>query len=295
MKAPPREPVTTRVGEAVRAGSRMLSVGWAGPIWSKLAKFLVAWFVLFPLVWIFLSSFKKPIDVRSTRLLFEPTFDNYLAIFREPFTFSPLIVNSVIICVGTVLVTVPLATMAAYALSRYTYIGRNTLLIGVLATQFLPPVVVILPFFIQFRDLGLLDTHLALIIVNVSRTLPFAIWLLVGFVDTLPVELEEAAAIDGGSEAQTLRLVVLPLIMPGVVTAAIFSFILSWNEFLYALLLTSENSRTVIIGLVNVVGERDIPWELMSAAGFIVMIPMILMSLTIRRYFVEGMTMGAVK
>lgn len=252
-------------------------------------------YVLFPIFWLFLNAFKQSIDVQTPSLFFTPTLRNFKIIFDHPYNFAPLIYNSVIVGVLTVGIAIPLAVMGAYAFSRYTFIGQDVLLIAVLATQFLPPVVVILPYFIQFRNIGLLDSYTALVIVNLSRVLPFAIWLLKGFIDTLPKEVEEAAFIDGCNEMSVLRYVTFPLIMPGVVTATIFAFIMAWNEFLFALILTSQKAKTVIIGLVSVVGERGVPWELMSAAGLIVMVPMLILAFAIRRYFVEGLTMGAVK
>lgn len=252
-------------------------------------------FVMFPIFWITISAFKLPIDVGKPSIIFEPTLQNFEILFSDLFNFDQLLWNSIIICVGVVVITVPLATMASYALSRYKLPGKKALLVGILATQFFPPVVLVLPYFALFREIGLLDTHIALIILNLTRTVPFAIWLLKGFMDTLPIEVEEAALVDGCTEFGILRYIVFPLSLPGVITAGIFSFLLAWNEFLYALLLTSRNSRTVIVGLVNVVGERDVPWEQMSAAGILVMVPMLIMAFAIRRYFVEGMTMGAVK
>jgi len=163
------------------------------------------------------------------------------------------------------------------------------------ASQFFPPVVLVLPYFALFRQFDLIDTIAALVIINLTRTIPFSIWLLKGFMDTLPAEVEESALVDGCTEFGILRHIVLPLSIPGMITTGIFSFILAWNEFLYALLLTGRHSRTAIVGLVNVVGERDVPWEQMSAAGILVMIPMLIMAFAIRRYFVEGLTMGAVK
>jgi multiple sugar transport system permease protein len=257
--------------------------------------FGIATFVLFPIFWITISAFKLPKDVARPTIIFEPTFQNFRILFSDLFNFDQLLINSLIICIGVVAITVPLAAMGAYALSRYRIRGKNVLLVGILATQFFPPVVLVLPYFALFRELGLLDTHIALIILNLTRTVPFAIWLMKGFMDTLPIEVEEAALVDGCTEFGVLRHVVFPLSLPGVITSGIFSFLLAWNEFLYALLLTSRNSRTVIVGLVNVVGERDVPWEQMSAAGILVMVPMLIMAFAIRRYFVEGMTMGAVK
>lgn len=259
-----------------------------------LSVFLIFIFVVFPIFWIGISAFKLPKDVTKPTIIFEPTLDNFRILF-DLFDFGNLIVNSLIVCIAVVIITLPLATAGAYALSRFKLPAKRLLLVLVLATQFFPPVVMILPYFNIFRQLALLDTYTALVIVNLTRTIPFAMWLLFGFIDTLPQEIEEAALVDGCTEWGILRFVTFPLALPGIITAGVFSFLLAWNEFLYALLLTSKETRTVIVGLVNVVGERDVPWEQMSAAGMIVMIPMLIMAFAIRRYFVEGMTMGAVK
>ena len=185
--------------------------------------------------------------------------------------------------------------MGAYAFSRYRFRGSDLLLVAVLASQFLPGVVVILPFFIQFRNLGLLDTRTAIIIVHLSFAIPFATWLLKGFIDALPEEIEEAALVDGANEWKALRYVTVPLLMPGIVTAAVFTFILSWNEFLFAFILTKNKAQPMMVGLKGLVETFGIPWELLSAAGILIMAPIFILSLSIRRYFVEGLTMGAVK
>ncbi|KAA3661512.1 MAG: carbohydrate ABC transporter permease [Chloroflexi bacterium] len=262
-----------------------------GYILSLLAIFI---FVAFPIFWISISAFKLPKDVTKPTIIFQPTFDNFKILF-ELFDFQNLIINSLIVCIAVVVITLPLATSGAYALSRFKLPFKRLLLVLVLATQFFPPVVMVLPYFNIFRTLQLLDTYTALVIVNLTRTIPFAMWLLFGFIDTLPSQIEEAAMVDGCTEWGILRYVTFPLALPGIITAGVFSFLLAWNEFLYAFLLTTKDTRTVIVGLVNVVGERDVPWEQMSAAGLIVMIPMLIMAYGIRRYFVEGMTMGAVK
>ena len=252
-------------------------------------------FVMFPMIWIALSAFKRPIDVKSPSVFFSPTLNNFKMLFVSPFNFGPLIVNSLIICVVTIVVAIPLSLMCAYALSRYKFWNKELILILVLSTQFIPPIGVAIPFFIQFNTLNLLDTHIAVIILNLSRVVPFAIWMIKGFVDSIPLEIEEAASVDGCSSFSILTKITTPLVMPGIITSAIFGFILSWNEFLYPMLITSDKARTVIIGLVNVVGERDVPWELMSAAGMIVMIPVVVLAFIIRKHFVAGLTMGAVK
>lgn len=252
-------------------------------------------FVLFPLYWIALTAFKTHADALTTKVIFEPTLNNFRLLFAPPFNFSPMLFNSIVISVATVLLAVPLGTMAAYAFSRYSFRGKDVLLVTVLATQFLPAVVIILPYFIQFRNLGLLDTRIGLIILHVAFTIPFATWLVKGFADSLPQEIEEAALVDGASELNVLRYVTAPLLMPGIITVAALSFIGSWNEFLFAFILTTNRARPMMVGLVNLIGMGGTPWERLAAAGLLVMIPVFLISLSIRRYFVEGLTMGAVK
>lgn len=266
---------------------------WASIV-HNVSLIIIVLFVMFPIFWIAISAFKLPVDVKKPSIIFQPTLMNFQILFRD-FDFANLLWNSLLICTFVVLITLPLATMGAYALSRYKLPYKKGLLVGILASQFFPPVVLVLPYFALFRQFDLIDTIAALVIINLTRTIPFSIWLLKGFMDTLPAEVEESALVDGCTEFGILRHIVLPLSIPGMITTGIFSFILAWNEFLYALLLTGRHSRTAIVGLVNVVGERDVPWEQMSAAGILVMIPMLIMAFAIRRYFVEGLTMGAVK
>ena len=252
-------------------------------------------FVFFPIFWITLSSFKDEREVRNPSLIFDPQILSYQILFNEPYDFGRLLWNSLLVCVLVVPITVPLAAAAAYSMSRFKIPAKRFLLVLILGTQFLPPVVLVLPYFTIFRELGLLDTIFGLVLVNLTRTIPFSIWLLYGFIDSLPREIEESAMIDGAGEFGILRFITGPLAAPGLVTAGIFSFILAWNEFLYALILTSRDAKTSIVGLVAVVGERDVPWELMSAGGVLVMVPVILLSWAIRRYFAQGLTAGAIK
>ena len=195
----------------------------------------------------------------------------------------------------TVAITIPLAAAAAYVLSRHRFKGRNTLFLLILVTQFVPAVVVAIPFFNLFRALNLIDTPWALIIVYLSFTLPYAIWLLRGFFDALPVEVEEASYIDGCNEFQTLRYVTVPLVLPGILVAAVFTFISAWNEFFFALILTRSHALTLPVGILGISGPRGPMWEQLSAAGMVVMVPILVMSFFIRKYFVEGITVGAVK
>ena len=167
--------------------------------------------------------------------------------------------------------------------------------VTILATQFVPAVVIVLPFFILFRDLGILDTRLALILVNLSLIMPFAIWMIKGFIDGIPLDTEEAALVDGSSRIQVILNVVLPMSLPGVITAAIFCFILAWNEFLFAVIITTNNAVTMPVGLSMFHAEEGVLWHLISAAGIMIMLPMFILATLIQKHFVQGMTMGAVR
>ncbi len=280
---------------APRARTRGLTRRRLGMSLEVLATLAVIFFVAFPIVWIALASLKHQVDVYSTRLFFQPTLDNYRAIFAEPTLLGGKIWVSALVSFLTVAITVPLGAAAAYVLSRHTFRGRETLFLAILVTQFVPAVVVAIPFFTLFRTLNLIDTPIALVIVYLSFTLPYAIWMLRGFFDALPVEVEEASFIDGCNELQTLRHVTIPLVMPGILVSAVFAFISAWNEFFFALILTRTQSLTLPVGMMSISGPRGPEWEQLAAAGMIVMVPILVMSLFIRRYFVEGITVGAVK
>ncbi|MEK9853993.1 MAG: carbohydrate ABC transporter permease [Rhodobiaceae bacterium] len=257
---------------------------------------LIAIFImLVPILWIFLAAFKNHIDVFQLKLLFTPTLENFKSVFAPPYYLGRKLVNSTIVALVTVLIAIPAATTAAYAFSRFRMVGETAMLVTVLATQFVPAVVIILPFFVMFRDLGLLDTRLGLIIVNLAIVMPFAIWMIKGFIDGIPIDTEEAAMVDGSSRVQVIRNIVLPMAAPGLLTAGIFCFIISWNEFLFALILTNRDSVTLPIGLALFKAEEGDLWNLLSAAGIIIMVPMFILALIIRNYFVQGMTMGAVR
>ena len=251
--------------------------------------------MLVPIVWICLAAFKNHVDVYQLKLLFRPTLDNFSAVFAPPYELGAKLANSTIVALVTVLIAIPVATMAAYSFSRFRLAGQTTMLVIILATQFVPAVVIVLPFFVMFRDLGLLDSRLGLILVNLAIVMPFAIWMIKGFIDGIPQETEEAALVDGSSRLQVIANIVLPMAAPGLLTAGVFCFIIAWNEFLFALILTNKQAVTLPIGLALFKGEEGDLWNLLSAAGIIIMLPMFILALMIRKYFVQGMTMGAVR
>lgn len=256
---------------------------------------LISCIVLFPILWMFLTAFKRPRDAYSLSLDFSPTLSNFVTVFSDPWNLGDMVLNSAIVASVTVMIAVPCASLAAYSFSRFRVRGRKFLFFLILSTQFIPAVVIVLPFFLMFRTLGLLDTRIALIVVNLAIVTPFVIWMIKGFIDAIPTDSEEAAMIDGASRLRVIKDIVLPMAAPGILTSSIFCFILTWNEFLFALILTRRDAVTLPVGLVSFRTERGDLWELMSAAGVMITVPIFIMALLIQKHFTRGMTAGAVK
>lgn len=289
-----------------RGGPRLLEM---------LALLLIIAFIMLPIMWLALTAIKPQEKAYTTDIVFPPTLDNFRIIFSDDSVIVnegterergevgrnmiPNVFNSIVVSGATILIAIPLATIAAYAFSRYLFLGNRVLLVWILTTQFIPAIVVAIPFFTLFRSLeifgeSLLGTRMGLIIVNMSIVLPYAIWMIKGFVDALPTEIEEAAYVDGCNDFQVLFYISLPLIRPGILVASVFAFIMSWNEFLFALIIGRE-MRTMQVALMTTSGARGIMWEQMAAAGLVIMVPIFFLALFIRKNFVNGLTMGAVK
>jgi len=256
---------------------------------------LTAIIILVPIYWIVSGAFKQQVDIFQLKLLFTPTLENFRIIFKSPYNLFDKLVNSTLVALSTVLITIPLATLAAYSFSRFRMKAEKVMFVTILATQFVPAVVIVLPFFILFRDIGILDTRLALVLVNLSLIMPFAIWMIKGFIDGIPMDTEEAALVDGSGRIQVVLNVVIPMALPGVITAGIFCFILAWNEFLFALIITTNKAVTLPVGLSLFHAEEGVLWHLISAAGIMIMLPMFVLATLIQKHFVQGMTMGAVR
>ena len=256
---------------------------------------LTAIIILVPIYWIVSGAFKQQVDIFQLKLLFTPTLDNFKIIFKSPYDLFDKLVNSTLVALSTVMITIPLATLAAYSFSRFRMKAEKVMFVTILATQFVPAVVIVLPFFILFRDIGILDTRLALVLVNLSLIMPFAIWMIKGFIDGIPLDTEEAALVDGSGRIQVVLNVVIPMALPGVITAGIFCFILAWNEFLFALIITTNKAVTLPVGLSLFHAEEGVLWHLISAAGIMIMLPMFVLATLIQKHFVQGMTMGAVR
>ena len=254
-------------------------------------------FALVPWVWMVLSSFRPDADLTRSPIHLMPsalTLANHIELLART-SFAQNLRDSLIVAAGAVALGLLLSLPAAYAFSRFRFAGRDALLVQFLAVNMFPVVMLILPLFVLFRQFGLLDTYLALIAGHATFTLPFAIWLMTSYVDGIPAELDQAAEIDGATRWQQMRLVILPLTLPGLVAVGIYLFISSWNEYLFALMLAGQHVRTVTVALQSFIGENQIQWGLLMAGGTLVALPATILFLLTQRQLVGGLTGGAVK
>jgi multiple sugar transport system permease protein len=275
------------------ASPRELGIRWV----QDLIVFILIAAILLPIAWIVITSFKIPKDVYTLdrAFVFTPSLDNFRVIFQHPWNLGSKLWNSAVVATSTVILAIPFAMMAAYSFSRYHFPFKRSLFLLVIASQFIPGAVVVLPFFLMFKEAGLLDTKLSLVLVNLSIVMPYAVWMIKGFIDAVPIEIEESAKVDGASPFRVLWEIVVPAALPGVITAAVFSFTLTWNEFLFALILSKQDALTLPIGLIGFRTERGDLWELMAATGMLITIPMFLISLAVQRQFIQSLTAGSVR
>ena len=257
--------------------------------------FITALAILAPIYWMVAAAFKPYSEVFQGRLFFTPTLKNFSAIMQPPYEIHKKFFNSTVVALITVFVAVPVATMAAYSFSRFRIRGEKTIFMAIVSTQFIPSVIILLPFFILFRDLRLLDTRTALILVNLSFVIPYAVWMIKGFIDAIPLDTEEAALVDGSTRLEVIRNIVIPMAAPGLITAGIFCFIVGWNEFLLALIVTSRDAVTLPVGLALFNTEQGDLWQLISATGLLIMLPMFVLGFVIQKHFIQGSTSGAVR
>jgi multiple sugar transport system permease protein len=251
---------------------------------------------LFPVLWMVLTSF-KPSDEIARQVpifVFKPTLDHY-RILLDTYHFSRFFVTSLIVSALTTIIALIVACPAAYALGCIDFPHSKDIAMWILSQRMLPPVAVIIPFFILFRRLDLIDTLTGLVVVNMVQALPFAVWLLRGFFVEVPPEIREAALLDRLGHGQILWRIVVPLAAPGIAVTAIFTFIFSWNEFLFALFLTTERATTVPVGVSQLILAYQVLWGEVSAAGSLALIPLVLVVFYMQNHIVRGMTLGAVK
>jgi multiple sugar transport system permease protein len=210
--------------------------------------------------------------------------------------FATYVRNSFAVALGTVACAIPLAVLTGYGLSRYRLRGRQVFMLVLLMTQFVPPAMLIIPLFIIYKDIGLLNTLLGLVLVNTTFELPLTAILMRGFISGIPMELEEAAMVDGCSRFQSVLRILLPLLKPGIVAVAAFAFVGAWNNFLFALFLVNDqNLYTVPVGLSYFLGEYNVDYAALAAGGVVAVAPVVLIFALIQRYLVGGLSVGAVK
>jgi multiple sugar transport system permease protein len=257
-------------------------------------------FAMAPFAWVLLSSFKTRAELYATPLVYLPASlspANYVDAWTSKLTpFSRFFANSVWVSSVTMVATTAVSILAGYALARFRFAGRQTFLLVFLATQMFPAVLLIAPLLSQWHALGLIDTYQALIYSNFSFTVPFTVWMLVGYFESIPRELEESAMLDGCSRFGSLCRVILPLAAPGVAATAIFAFVASWSELLFAITFTSQTEmRTLSAGLLFMVGQYEIQWGQLSAGVIISTVPVAILFTYLQRHLIQGISAGAVK
>jgi len=260
--------------------------------------FIVVLIVLwaFPVLWVIVSSFKLDRLIISQKLvfLFKPTLEHYKRIFATH-NFGRFLVNSLIVATGTTAVVLITAFLASYSLSRYRT-GGSFAIVGIMVTRIAPPAAVLMPFFILFKSFHLINTLTALIVVNISLNLSFGLLMLKSFIDEIPVSIEEAAQIEGASWLQTLAMIIFPLARSGIVTTSIFTFIFTWNEYLFAMVLASSNKvKTLPVAAGDFVTAYAVEWGPVFSSGTLILVPVLVLTLFVQRYIVKGLTFGAVK
>ncbi len=253
-----------------------------------------------PVYWMVTISLKSEVDQFASPprwLAFTPTLAHYYDAFFTR-SFAKYLTTSLTVAGLSTICAVILGTLAAYGLARFKLRGKldQRLSLWILSTRMFPPIVTAVPLFLMMRDLRLLNTIASLVIVYTALNLPFVVWMMRGFFRELPRELEEAAMVDGDSRLGALVRVILPLVTPGLAATAVFCLIVSWNEFLLALVLTqTDASMTLPVGIAGRVTQYEIKWGVMSAAGVVAMIPILAFAMAVQRYLVRGLSLGAVK
>jgi multiple sugar transport system permease protein len=250
-------------------------------------------FFLFTLVWMVLSSFKNNVQVTAYPPLwvFTPTLRNYVDVFTKNPFFSYM-VNSTVIALAAVGIGLLCGLPAAYSMARHRQAVLGFL---VLTVRILPGIAFLVPLFVIYRRLGLINTHVGIVFTHIIIVLPMIIWIMAGFFEDIPRELEDAAMIDGCSRVGTFVRIVLPLSLPGVVAATILSFIASWNNFIFVLILGGKDTVTLPMAVYSFVSFEDVNWGGLTAAATVITVPILVLSLVVQRYLAGGLTMGAVK
>lgn len=260
------------------------------------AIFLYLLFVLFPIVWIALLSLKNEVQAFADPplLIFQPTFDNYYNLFTEE-KFGDYLLNSIIVAVSSSVLCLIVGIPLAYASARVKTKANKRILIWVLVSRMAPAMTYVIPYFVVFSQLKLIDTHFGLILTYSTLNLPLVIWLMRSFFLDAQKEIYDAATMDGASPFQTFTLIALPMATPGIASTGIIAFVVAWNEFIFALVLTRRHAVTAQIGIGNLQKYEGTEWGQMAAGAIVLILPAIIISVFISRFFVQGLTSGSTK
>jgi multiple sugar transport system permease protein len=263
---------------------------------AALAIVILAFFIG-PILWFALLAIRPPetFFAMPPVLLFKPDWTSLTYAFADPGNNLPQLANSFIVAAGAVLLNLPFSLPAAYALSRYRIRGRRNIMLWYLGLLMAPPVAFLIPYAILASALGLKGTYFSMILILQTLTIPFSIWLMKSFIDEVPVEIEEAARVDGAKLLAIGLRIVLPLVRPGLIVTSMFAFVFSWNNAAFPLVLANRSTATLPVGTLNYFGTAGVTWGFIAAAALAAMIPPMLVFLALDRYVVRGLTFGSVK
>ena len=267
-------------------------------LFLTLSLFVIILVFFFPFFWIITSSFKSPQEIIATSTTIIPrsfTLEHYNKILFNS-DFFIYLKNSLIVSFSSMVISIILSVSAAYGLHKLKFYGNKFVEYSLLVTYAFPGVILLIPIYLLFAKINLLNSYFALIIVNVLFATPFAVWMLKAFFKLIPTEIEEAAHIDGASRFVVIYMIVIPLAAPGIASIAIFCFIISWTEYLFAsILISTDNLKTLPVGLASIVGQYQIDWGFLLSGAVLASLPVIFLFLFIGKYFVSGLTEGAIK
>ena len=258
---------------------------------------LILLFILFPFYWTFITSIKPEAELYGAVTYWPKAivWDSYKNLFTTTVNFLDAIKNSFVVAAATTIVSLTTSTLAAYAFSRYRFAGRRAMMALFLSNNMFPTVLLLIPLYSIMRKMGLLYTPGSLILAYTTFTIPFSVWLLNGFLNDLPLTLEEAALVDGCNRRTAFSKIILPILGPCLVATGVYIFMTSWNEYTFAVMFTNTQTRTIPVALKSLIGQLGVQWDLLTAGGIITIIPVCIMFFFAQKRLVEGLTAGAVK
>jgi multiple sugar transport system permease protein len=258
---------------------------------------LLLLFLLFPFYWTFVTSIKPEKELYGSLITYWPqipTFESYKKLFVD-FNFLQPMYNSFLVAIITTVLSLSVSVLAAYAFSRFKFKGKKVFMMLFLTNNMFPTVLLLIPLYAIMRSIGILYTPMSLVLSYTTFTIPFSVWLLNGYLNDLPMSLEEAAVVDGANRAQAFTKIIFPVLVPCLVATGVYIFMTSWNEYTFAVMFTNQANRTIPVALKNLIGQLGVQWDLLTAGGIITIIPVCILFFFAQKRLVEGLTAGAVK